>query len=128
MGGFYTDETLLQIVLVTGVIGGGAAVLSGRAIASTWRPCGHVVGYMMILGAAVRFVHFSLFEGTLLSFPSYAADTLYLLLVGCVAWQITKTNQMVRQYDWLYERAALLTWRDRPPKAADAGGTKATPV
>jgi hypothetical protein len=128
MGGFYTDESLLQIALVTCVIGGGAAALSGRAIASTWRPYGHVVGYMMILGAAVRFVHFSLFEGTLLSFPSYAADTLYLLLVGCVAWRITKTNQIIRQYDWLYEREALLTWRDRPPKAADTGGTKATPV
>ena len=128
MGGFYADESLLQIVLVTGVIGGGAAWLSGRAIAGTWRPFGHVIGYMAILGATVRFVHFALFEGTLLSLPSYAADTLYLLAVGSLAWRITRTNQMVRQYNWLYERAGLLTWRKRSPKEADAGGPDATPV
>ena len=128
MGGFYTNESLLQIVLVTGVIGGGAAWLSGRAIAGTWRPLGHVIGYMMLLGTAVRFVHFSLFDGTLLSLPSYAADTLYLIVAGTLAWQITRVNQMVRQYNWLYQRASLLTWRERAAKPADAGGTKATPV
>src|SRR5260221_8783517 len=127
MGGFYTNESFLQIVLVTGVIGGGAAWLSGRAIAGTWRPIGHVVGYMMILGAAVRFVHFALFEGTLLSLPSYATDTLYLIVAGTLAWRITRVNQMVRQYNWLYQRASLLTWRERSVKPADVGGTTATP-
>jgi hypothetical protein len=115
MGGFYTDESLLQIALVTGVIGGGAAWLSGRAIAGTWRPFGHVIGYMLLLGAAVRFVHYALFEGTLLSLPSYATDTCYLVLAGALAWRITRVNQMVRQYNWLYQRASLLTWRERPP-------------
>lgn len=128
MGGFYTDESFLQIVLVTGVLGGGAAWLSGRAIAGTWRPLGHVIGYMMLLGAAVRFVHFALFEGTLLSLPSYATDTLYLIGMGMFAWRITRVNQMVRQYNWLYQRVGLLSWRERPGTAADAGGTKATPV
>ena len=67
MDGIYANETLLQVVLVTGVIGGGAACLAGRAIAQTWRPFWHVVAYMLLLGAAVRFVHFALFEATLLS-------------------------------------------------------------
>ena len=128
MGGFYVDESLLQIVLVTGVIGGGAAWLSGRAIAGTWRPLAHVIGYMMLLGAAVRFAHFALFEGTLLSLPSYAADTAYLVVTGMLAWRITRVNQMVRQYNWLYERAGLLSWRGRSAKPADVGGSKATPV
>ena len=125
MGGFYTDEDLLQIVLVTGLIGGGAAWLAGRAIAATWRPMGHVVIYMLILGGAVRFVHFALFEGTLLSLPSYACDTCYLMLVAALSWRITRVNQMVRQYNWLYERAGLLAWRDRIPAQADVGGTGA---
>jgi hypothetical protein len=128
MGGFYTDESLLQIVLVTGVIGGGAAWLSGRAIAGTWRPFGHVICYMLILGAAVRFVHFALFEGTLLSVPSYATDTVYLILVGALAWRITRVNQVVRQYNWLYQRVSLLAWRERSPVRADGDGTKTTPV
>ncbi len=128
MGGFYADESFLQIVLVTGVIGGGAAWLSGRAIARTWRPLGHVIGYMMLLGAAVRFVHFALFEGTLLSLPSYATDTLYLIAAGTLAWRITRVNQMVRQYNWLYQRASLLTWRERAPARTEIDGTKAEPV
>jgi hypothetical protein len=128
MGGLYTEESLLQILLVTGSIGGGAAWLAGRAIAITWRPYAHVTGYMLMLGAGVRFVHFALFEATLLSLPSYAVDTLYLFAVGTLAWKFTRANQMVRQYPWLYERSGLLSWRARAPAQADGGGSKATPV
>ncbi len=67
MDELYGSETWLQVLLVTGVIGGGAAFLAGRAIAQTWRPFWHVLVYMAMLGAAVRFVHFALFEATLLS-------------------------------------------------------------
>ena len=63
MDELYASESLLQVVLVTGVIGGGAAFLAGRAIAQTWRPFWNVLLYMAMLGAAVRFVHFALFEG-----------------------------------------------------------------
>jgi hypothetical protein len=127
MGGLYTEESLLQIVLVTGLIGGGAAWLAGRAIAITWRPYGHVIGYMILLGGAVRFVHFALFEASLLSLPSYLVDTLYLTAVGSASWRITHVNQMVGQYPWLYERSGLWTWRARTP-ARDGGESKATPV
>ena len=128
MGGLYTEESLLQIILVTGVIGGGAAWLAGRAIASTWRPFAHLLLYMALLGAGVRFVHFALFEATLLSLPSYAADTAYLLVVGALSWRITRVNQMVRQYHWLYERNGLLAWRERPRGAGNNGEVKAPPV
>ena len=113
------DDTLrltkrwLQVLLVTGVIGGGAALLAGRAIAQTWRPFWHVLVYMAMLGAAVRFVHFALFEATLLSPASYAADTVYLLLLGALAWRMTRAAQMATQYYWLYERTGPLTWRER---------------
>ncbi len=113
MGALYTDESLLQIVLVTGLIGGGAAWLAGRAIAQTWRPLWHTALYMALLGAAVRFVHFALFEADLLAPLSYGADTLFLMIVGCLSWRVTRTNQMVRQYAWLYERTGPLTWRSR---------------
>jgi hypothetical protein len=115
MFGLYAEESLLQVALVTGVIGGGAAFLAGRAIAQTWRPFWHVVIYMAMLGAAVRFVHFALFEGTLLSLPSYAVDTIYLLLVGALAWRMMRAAQMATQYYWLYARTGPLTWRERAP-------------
>ena len=123
MEGLYTEESLLQIIMVTGVIGGGAALLAGRAIARTWRPLGHLVAYMLMLGAGVRFVHFALFEATLLSPASYAADTLHLLAVGALSWRITRVNQMVRQYNWLYERAGLLNWRERRQGLPQGGGS-----
>jgi hypothetical protein len=115
MDELYGSETLLQIILVTGVIGGGAAFLAGRAIAQTWRPFWSVAVYMAMLGAAVRFVHFALFEATLLSPPSYAADTAYLIVVGAAAWRMTRAAQMATQYYWLYERTGPLTWRQRAP-------------
>ena len=115
MGSLYAEETLLQVVLVTGMIGGGAAFLAGRAIAQTWRPFWHVAAYMALLGGAVRFVHFALFEATLISPPSYAADTLYLFALGALAWRMTRAAQMATQYYWLYERTGPLTWRARVP-------------
>jgi len=117
MDDLYASESLLQIALVTGAIGGGAAWLAGRAIAGTWRPFWHVVAYMALLGGGVRFVHFALFEATLLSPASYGADTLYLLLIGALAWRMTRAAQMATQYYWLYERTGPLSWRERPPGA-----------
>jgi hypothetical protein len=115
MPSFYADESWLQVALITGALGGGAAFLAGRAIAQTWRPFWHVVVYMLLLGCAVRFVHFALFEGTLLSPASYAADSLYLLIIGALAWRMTRAAQMATQYHWLYERTGPLSWRERAP-------------
>jgi len=108
-------QSPLEILFVTGLLGGGAAWLAGRAIARTWRPIWHVVGYMAILGAAVRFVHFALFDAELLSLAGYATDAMYVTALGCLSWRVTRTTQMVNQYPWLYERVTVLSWRDRPP-------------
>jgi hypothetical protein len=113
MDHLYGEESLLQVALVTGVLGGGAAFLAGRAIAQTWRPFWSVIVYMTMLGVAVRYVHFALFEGTLLSPASYLADTLYLIVIGSLAWRMTRAAQMATQYYWLYERTGPLTWRSR---------------
>jgi len=126
MDEMYGSESLLQTVLITGVIGGGAAWLAGRAIAHTWRPFWHVIGYMALLGAALRFIHFALFDADLLAPVAYAADTAFLLVVGCLAWRVTRTAQMVTQYAWLYERTSPITWR---PKAVEpAAGHEGKPA
>jgi hypothetical protein len=113
MDDLYASESLLQVALVTGAIGGGAAFLAGRAIAQTWRPFWNVLMYMAMLGGAVRFVHFALFEAALLSPMSYIVDTLYLIVVGALAWRMTRAAQMATQYHWLYQRTSPLTWRSR---------------
>ena len=112
----YASETSLQVLLVTGAIGGAAAWLTGRAIAQTWRPFWHLLVYVALLGAAVRFVHFALFEADLLTPISYIVDTLFLLAVASLSFRIARTSQMVTQYPWLYERVGPLRWRDHAAK------------
>ncbi len=112
MAGLYANESIAAVILVTGLLGGGAAWLSGRAIAAGWRPQWQVVIVALLLGAAARFFHFALFHGELLSAASYGCDTLIFLIVGLLAWQATRATQMVRQYPWLYARAGPLGWRE----------------
>lgn len=112
MDRLYAGETILEIVLVTGLIGGGAAWLSGRAIAATWGAKSRVIVTAFLLGAAARFFHFALFEGELLSVSSFACDTFIFLVIGLVSWRTTRASLMVRQYPWLYARTGPLTWRE----------------
>ena len=97
----FLSDNAGQFLLVTVVLGGGAAWQAGRAIAQTWRPWWHVVLYMLILGAAVRFIHYALFDGELLSLPAYALDT--TVAIGCAAlgFRIARARQMARQYGFL---------------------------
>ena len=117
MTALYATESWPQVVMVTGVIGGGAALLAGRAIASTWRPYWYVIAYMLLLGAGVRFLHFALFQADILSLPSYLADTLYVMAVSSIAYRMTRVRQMARQYPWLYEQTGPFGWRERGPQA-----------
>ncbi len=112
MHGLYSGESVLQIVFLTGVIGGGAAALSGRAIALAWHPPGIVVVAALLLGAAARFFHFALFQGELLSLPSYACDPAIFVIAGMLARRATRASQMVQQYPWLYARSGPLGWRE----------------
>jgi hypothetical protein len=108
------DENALWIfVLVSIVLGGGAAALAGRAIAKTWRPLWQVVAYGFILGIGVRFIHFSVFNGTLLSLHYYLVDSAVCIAFGLLGFRAARAAQMVTQYDWLIARAGFLRWRRR---------------
>ncbi|HEY0219749.1 MAG TPA: hypothetical protein VGC26_08305 [Afipia sp.] len=113
MGSFYNNESLFQVAFVTLILGGGCALLSGRAIASTWRSVAVAIAAAFPMAAAVRFVHFALFNENLLAPKSYMLEVLILLTVICLSFQRTRALQMVRQYYWLYERHGLLGWRLR---------------
>ena len=119
--GLYATETWMQVLFVTGILGGAAAWATGKAIAESWRPFIQIVFYMLLLGAAVRFAHFALFGGELFSIPSYLADMLYLLAVASLAFRMTRAHRMATQYRWLYERTGPFTWRARVPPAENKG-------
>ncbi len=113
-GLFYEDGSLGVFVLVTVVLGGGAAWLAGRAVAMTWRPWWQVVSYGLILGLAVRFIHFSLFNGTLLSLHYYLIDSAFCMAFGFLGFRLARAGQMVAQYHWLNAPAGPLRWRRKP--------------
>jgi len=126
MSGILYEEAYVGLfLLVTVFLGGGAAWLAGRAIAATWRPWWHVAGYMLILGAVVRFMHFALFEGTLLSAHFYLVDTVVCLILGFLGFHMTRVAQMTTQYSWINERKGFLQWSRRtatiPGRGPDSG-------
>lgn len=116
----YEEDSFGVFLLVTIFLGGGAAWLSGRAIAGTWRPWWHVPLYMLILGAAVRFIHFALFDGTLLSPHYYAVDTLLCFVFGFLGFRLTRVRQMITQYSWINARKGPFGWVRRSDPAVNA--------
>ena len=114
-GVFYEENAFGIFVLVTIALGGSAAALAGRAVAVSWRPWWQVVFYMLILGAAVRFIHFSLFGGTLLSLHYYAVDSAICMFAGFLGFRVARAVQMVTQYRWINVPDGVLGWRRREP-------------
>lgn len=111
--GLLWEDNFGVFLLVTMFLGGGAAFLTGRAIASTWRPLWQLPLYLLLLAGAARFLHFSLFEASLLSLHYYLVDLAILAVFGMLGYRLMRVRQMVTQYSWLYERAGPFAWRDR---------------
>jgi hypothetical protein len=112
-GILYEEHSIFLFILVTIVMGGWAAWMTGRAIAITWRPIWQVAAYVLVLGWVVRFIHFALFGGTLLTLHYYIVDTVILMAFAFAGWRYTRAGQMTTQYRWLYERAGPFGWTKR---------------
>ena len=112
-GILYEEPSFWLFVLVTVLMGGWAAWMTGRAMAITWQPYLLCVVYLLLLAGAVRFIHYALFGGTLLSLHYYLVDAAVLLIIGSTGFRRTRARQMARQYPWLYERLGSLTWREK---------------
>lgn len=102
-----------EFLLVTVILAGGAAYLTGRAVARAWQSNLQLVYYIILLAAATRFIHFALFGGTLLSPHYYLIDLVVLLVIAFLGSRITRARQMATQYSFLYASAGLLGWRAR---------------
>jgi hypothetical protein len=117
-----SDEHSLGVFfLVSVLMGGSAAWLAGRAIASTWRLWWHVALYMLPLALAVRFIHFALFDSKFLSLHYYLVDYAVCLVFGLLGFRVRRVAQMVTRYSWINERAGLLRWRRRDDRTAEGG-------
>jgi hypothetical protein len=108
-----SDDGPLVFLVLTVILGGGAAFLAGRGLARSWKSFWRVFFYTALLTAAVRFFHYALFDGSLLSIPYYAVAYVVLVIAACLGFRSMRTTQMVTQYRWLYERTSRLTWKER---------------
>jgi hypothetical protein len=115
------EVSLVDFLLVTVFLGGGAAWLTGRATAITWASWRLLIVYVLLLTLATRFIHFSLFHGSFfLPWATFGpalyytvVDFVILMAAAALGRQITRARQMSAQYHFLYERAGPLGWRER---------------
>ncbi|MGB0087725.1 MAG: DUF6867 family protein [Rhodomicrobiaceae bacterium] len=118
------EKSYPAFLIVTVVLGGGAAFLTGRALARSWKSFGRLIFYTLLIAAAVRFLHWGLFldatyeswramQGSLLSVHYYIVDALVLIAAASLGYRIERARQMTTQYGWIYERTSPLTWRRR---------------
>lgn len=112
-GILYEEPTVWLFLLVSVVMGGWLAWMTGRAIALTWKPTYQLVLYILVLGLVVRFIHFALFHATLLSPHYYIVDTVILMAFGFAGWRYNRAGQMATQYRWLFERTGPFSWKPR---------------
>ena len=109
----FVEDSVWVFLFMTVILAGGAAFQAGRAMASKWRPVWLTIAYMVLLGLALRFFHFALFEGDLLSLHYLITDTLVLIAVAMLGYRLTRVKQMTTQYPWLYERSGPFSWREK---------------
>jgi hypothetical protein len=122
--GLFVEKSYAAFFIITVVIGGGIAFLTGRALARSWKPYGFLVFYILLLGLAVRFMHWGLFmdatfeswrdmQGSLLSLQFYLVDSAVLMAMAALGYRLQRVQQMTTQYRWIYERTGPLSWRKR---------------
>ncbi len=100
-------------LVMTIILGGGAAFMAGRSLASGWKPIGLLLAYMVPFTAGMRFLHFALFEATLTSLHYFITDGLIFVASALLGYRLMRVAQMTTQYPWLYERSGPLTWKNK---------------
>lgn len=101
--------TWLTFALITVLLGGGAAWMTGRAVAQSWQPMWLALAYCVPLALAVRFFHYALAHEELISPLDLGIEFVVLALVAATSHQVATTSLKVRQYPWLYRRTSPLT-------------------
>lgn len=113
MTGLIWEVSLPEFVLVTLVLGGGGAWMAGRGVALSWEPEWKAALWMLPLAGAVRFIHYALFSGSLLTLHFLIVDLVALTAIALAGWRVTRASQMTRQYEWLFERSGPFNWRPK---------------
>lgn len=112
-GILYEEPSFFLFAFVTCILGGWTAWMTGRGVAMTWRSVWQALIWSLPLAGAVRFIHFALFGGTLLTAHYYLVDLAVVATIASLGFRYVRTRQMTSQYRWLYVRTGPLSWRER---------------
>ena len=110
----FVEQNTWIFVILTCILGGGAAFAAGRALALGWRPYALLFVYMLIFTCGIRFLHFALFQNELLSLKYYISHGLVIELLALLGFRMTMARQMVEKYPFAYERSGLFDWKEKP--------------
>ncbi len=111
----YSDApgALGAFIFFTILLGGLGGIATGRAIAGTWRSIWVLPLALLVMAAAVRFLHYAL-AGEDLSSPQYYVVSLIFVVVGAAyGFRAKRTEQMCRQYPWLFAKTGPVGWSNR---------------
>ncbi|MBV1701204.1 MAG: hypothetical protein KGQ46_05220 [Hyphomicrobiales bacterium] len=108
-GDVYAGEIF---ILLTLVLGGAGAYAAGKAVAGSWKSIWLTFAYCLPLAAAVRFLHYALYDETLFSAQYYIVTLVILCLIAALGFRKMRAEQMTRQYSWIYNKSGSLQWRD----------------
>lgn len=114
-GLFFEPDTGVRyfIRFLVVLIGFWTAWRAGKAVAEGWETYPMVVVYSALLAFVMQFLHHALFDGPMLSAFYYIIDFVLLLIVATAGYRMRRTNQMVNNYYWLYERSSSFSWKKK---------------
>ena len=98
---------------MTVIVFGGAALLTGRALAQSWRPAWQILPAAALLATGDRCLLYALFGAEPAPLAGCSMAAAILAAIAAVAYYFTRARKMVRQYPWLYERRGPFGWHEK---------------
>ena len=116
MQGLFIDSDTGGRMIIRAIIvllGFWTAWRAGRAVASNWNNYPLVVIYSFMIGLALQFLHHALFNGPVFDPLNYIIDVALLLVFSTAGYRSRRTDQMVNNYYWLYEKTSAFSWKKK---------------
>ncbi len=109
----FVEQNMWVFLILTVIMGGGAAFMAGRNVAQGWKSPALLFVYMLIFGAGLRFLHYALFHADLVSLQYYISQTAVVMAFAFLGYRTTLANLMTEKYPWLFEKSGPLGWRKK---------------
>ena len=98
------------VIRLFGLLGGIAV---GRSFADTWRSPALMPLALLLMAAAVQFVAYVVVGTDLMSLPLFVVMAVLVGLGGAYGFRAKRTEQMCRQYPWLFAKTGPVGWSHR---------------